>query len=365
MNRRDFLLAALANGTLAAAPAAFAATPLEGAATRKQTGSLQLDWSAKSDRTSIYLSTDPDAPRSAMRLIKANITGGTLDLPTPTTPRPYFLLTTRSGGQTRVAERLLPLAGGRNFRDLGGYRTTDGRQVRWGRIYRSGVMSSLTHADMDYLSKLGVSVICDLRSPQERSGEPTPFQTAAGPKVIAFDYDMASSMGGLARATTKAEAVKVFADAYVQFIDLLTPHYTDLFARLAAGEAPLAMNCSAGKDRTGMGAALVLSVLGVPRETIIADYALTQTYTPPAYYKKQMAQGPKGSGSGGLTSEQAQAFARMPAEVLDVILGSDPAVMREALATVDRDHGGPLALAKARLGLTDSRISQLRKTYLV
>src|ERR1700759_4751326 len=98
--------------------------------------------------------------------------------------------------------------------------------------------------------------------------------------------------------------------------------------RLVRGEAPLAMNCSAGKDRTGVGSALVLSVLGAPRETVVADYALTQVYTPPGDYMKAMAAGGHVS---GLTPDMAQAMARMPREVLAVMMGSDPEVMRQAL----------------------------------
>jgi protein-tyrosine phosphatase len=223
-------------------------------------------------------------------------------------------------------------------------------------------MSGLTAGDLTYLSALGVQVVCDLRSPQERQAEPSPLLNADGTKVVAFDYDMASSMGQMMRATNRAMAVEAFANAYVDFIDMLTPHYADMFGHLVRRETPLAMNCSAGKDRTGMGSALVLSVLGVPRETVVADYALTQTYTPPSMYTKQMASGAKMS---GVTAQQAQGFARMPPEVLDVLMGSDPQVMRQALAGVDRKFGGPIELAKARFGLTDAKIAQLRGVYLI
>lgn len=362
MDRRTFLLAAVANGALAAAPAAFAATPLEGKASRLSPQGVRLDWDAK-EPVSIYQSSNPDAPRQAMSRVKTAVERGA-DLPAAVSPRPYFLIETKGGQQTRVAERLLPLEGGRNFRDIGGYRTTDGRQVRWGKIYRSGVMAGLTLADMTYLSQLGVSVICDLRSPQERNAEPTPFLKVDGVEVIAIDYNMDMSLGGLTSMRTRDQAIQGFAQAYVGFLDILTPHYTRLFAELAAGRAPLAFNCSAGKDRTGMGTALVLSVLGVPRETILADYALTQVYTPPSMYKAMMASG-GGAKKGGMTAEQLQAFARMPPEVLDVMMGSDPGVMRLALAEVDRKYGGPIALTKAKFGMTDDKIAAMRKAYLV
>jgi protein-tyrosine phosphatase len=362
MDRRKFLLSGVAVGSAALAPAAFAAAaaPLEGAATRVGQA-VRLDWNAKARPTSVYVSSNPAASTRGLRPVKANVVGGAVDVPAPVTPRPYFLLTEKGGRQTRVAERLLPLQGGRNFRDLGGYRGAGGRQVRWGKIYRSGVMSGLTNADFDYLSALGIKTICDLRSPQERAGEPSPYLANGKIKVVSFDYDMGPSMAKLAGAKTRDQAIDVFADAYGLFLETLTPHYTDLFARLVANEGPLTLNCSAGKDRTGVGSALILSVLGVPRETVIADYALTQVYVPPAYYKKQMA---SGTNSSGVNAQQAQAMARMPPEVLDVILGSDPAVMRQALAAVDAKYGGPVALAKARFGLTDKKIARLRALYL-
>lgn len=367
MDRRSFLTFALANGAAVLAAPAFAAPKAalrpDGSVTRlADRTTLRIAWSGSDEPASIFVSNDPAAPRSAARLIKADVRGGAAETAAPVSPRPYFLVATRDGGEVRLAERLLPLEGGRNFRDLGGYRAEDGRQVRWGRIFRSGVMSGLTASDLDYLGKLGVGVICDLRSPQERAGEPSPFLKSGGAKVIAFDYDMSTSLDSLARLKTREEAIAGFAAAYVGFIDFLTPHYREMFAHLVEGGAPLAMNCSAGKDRTGVGSALVLSVLGVPRETVAADYALTQTYTPPGFYEKQMAAGGKTS---GVTEEQAKALMRLPKDVLQVVMGSDPEVMRQALAGIDRKYGGPVALAKARFGLTDAAIARLRGLYLI
>lgn len=69
--------------------------------------------------------------------------------------------------------------------------------------------------------------------------------------------------------------------------------------------------------------------------------------------------------SAGMTAQQTQAFARMPSEVLDVIMGSDPEVMRKALAEIDRKFGGPIVLAKSRFGLSDARIASMRRAYLI
>ena len=358
MDRREFLMTAVAGGALAAAPAAFAATQLDAQATRTGPDAIRLDWSAKTRPASIFVSSDPDAQAAFMRTLKTGARGGTATPPLAVSPRPYFLLRTADGAQVRVAERLLPLQGGRNFRDIGGYRSADGRQVRWGRIYRSGVMAGLTPADMTYLSGLGISVICDLRSIQERTAQPNPFLKTPSPEVVGTDYQM-MNMSGFMKATNREEAINAFADGYIQFTEVLAPQYTDMFDRLMRREV-LAFNCSAGKDRTGTAAALILSVLGVPRETIVADYALTQVYTPPASITKLTS----GGSVPGFSSDMAKAFMRLPPDVMKVMMGSDPAVMRATLARMDAKDGGPIELCKTRYGLSDAKIAYLRQTYL-
>lgn len=363
MDRRQFLAAATSTAAVALAPAAVARQPVEGEARRRAAGQMQVAWTPKGDQAAIRVSADPDAAPSAMRLILRHARGGRAEVAAPVSPRPYFLVTTPSGGQVRLAERLLPLQGGRNFRDLGGYRGAGGRQVRWGHLYRSGVMSGLKAADMKYLSDLGVKVICDLRSIQERTSQPNPFLAQGGvgaPHVVATDYDM-MTLDALQQARTREAAIETFAQAYVDFSQVLAPQYTDMFDRLARGEAPLAVNCSAGKDRTGMASALILSVLGVARETVVGDYALTQVYSPPPDPRKVAAQ----AAGAGLPKTQLDVYSKMQPEVLAVIGGSDRAVMRRALAKVDAKFGGPTQLAKARYGMTDAKVARLRQLYLV
>ncbi len=146
-----------------------------------------------------------------MRSLKTTA-GAATDLAAPVSPRPHFLVRAADGRQTRVVERLLPLTGGRNFRDLGGWRTIDGRQVKWGKIYRLGVMTKLTMADIAYLEGLGVTVICDLHSVQERATAPSPFLKTSGPKVSAFDYETVS-LAPFVAMTTWEQAAQGFADA--------------------------------------------------------------------------------------------------------------------------------------------------------
>lgn len=363
MDRRAFLMAALAGGSALALDRAAAkpAARIDAEVARTSPTMVKIDWRGAAGPATLFVAGAPYAsPRALRRLAIAP--GGGMEVAAPVSPRPYFLVQTRSGS-TWTAERLLPLKGGRNFRDLGGYRAEGGQQVRWGRIYRSGVMNGLTAEDLAYLASLDINTICDLRSTAERRAEPAPFPAGGKVAVLATDYEMIGGMESIARARTREEAIDAFAASYIAFLDNLTPQYTALFDRLQRGEGALTLNCSAGKDRTGIGSALILSALGVPRETVIADYALTQVYTPPSVYM-QAASHSSGAVP-GLTAEQAQAMRRLPPEVLGVLMGSDPEVMRRALARIDAKFGGPTALIKAKYGVSDAGIARMRRLYLV
>ena len=180
--------------------------------------------------------------------------------------------------------RLLPLQGGQNFRDLGGYRTRGGKTVRWGMLYRSGSMHFLTPADFDYLARRGIRTVCDFRSTKERSGEPVVWPAGKAPHVLADDYEMDTrALAPKAdHMPTAAEAKATMTATYPQLLKQFNSQYRRMFGELLAGRVPLAFNCTAGKDRTGVAAALILTALDVPRETVIADYLLTNKYFDPA-----------------------------------------------------------------------------------
>ncbi len=355
MDRRTLLIG-LSSGLTVAGARVQAASRLNAVATRLDASRVRLTWNASAGTARILTSTTPNANPFGMKEVAAAAQNGKLEVAAPISPRPYFLIRTRSGGQVYVAERLLPLEGGRNFRDLGGYLAHQGKAVSWGRIYRSGVMAKLTSNDTAYLRSLGIAVICDLRSGQERTSEPSVLLGEDGVKVLSKDYEMGSSLSKLMAAKSKDEAVVIFGDAYIDFIQTLAPQYKEMFENLLENKAPLAVNCTAGKDRTGVASALILSVLGVDRATVVADYALSEKFVPPSYYLSQAS---------GATAGQTSPFARLPSPVAEVILGSDPAVMQHALGRIDREFGGPIGLAKKEFGLTDAAIAKLRADYLV
>ena len=174
--------------------------------------------------------------------------------------------------------RFIPLPSGHNFRDLGGYATADGRHVRWGMLFRSGFMSKISAEDGATLHALGIDTICDLRANGERAERPTRWHEGSATELWARDHHF--SAGAIAELIASLDAIaSQTRDSMIEVYRKLpweqTESLREMFGRIVAGRVPLLFNCSAGKDRTGIAAALLLSLLGVPRETIEEDYLLT------------------------------------------------------------------------------------------
>lgn len=176
------------------------------------------------------------------------------------------------------SERLLKINGGHNFRDMGGYQAAGGRTVRWATLYRSGIMSKIESSEIALLESLGIVSICDLRTTKERQHRPTTWHEGSPVEMVVRDYDMSAGiLKNLIKRpdTTSAEIAGHMHAIYRDLLEEQSESYIGLFRRLVDGKVPLAFNCTAGKDRTGIAAALILSVLGVSRADIMDDYALT------------------------------------------------------------------------------------------
>lgn len=187
---------------------------------------------------------------------------------------------------TEPRPRHHPLVGADNFRDLGGYATTDGRTVAWRRLFRSGHLGSLTDADVAAIRRLGIRCVCDLRAPSERQDAASRFPGGTDVRVLTLPVDVPALEPGLVRrrllgrefaAGALAETV---LGAYRAYVIDFAPVFAGVLAALAEpGHVPALIHCNGGKDRTGFAAALVLLVLGVPRATIVEDYLLTNHFT--------------------------------------------------------------------------------------
>ena len=180
--------------------------------------------------------------------------------------------------------RLVPLEGSFNFRDLGGYATVDGRRTRWSRLFRSDSLHELTADDVAVLRTLGLRTVIDLRTERElaRTG-----RGPLGPEPVAFHH-LAVVREGVrgqdgAEPTADGEAVGApappgddLSERYLWYLDVGREALVEALTLLGdPGSYPLVFHCAAGKDRTGVLAALVLEILGVDRDVIVADYVIT------------------------------------------------------------------------------------------
>jgi len=179
-----------------------------------------------------------------------------------------------------MSDRLLPFQALDNFRDYGDYAVAEGRVAR-GRLYRSAHQARATEADLDQLARLNLATVVDLRRPSERRDQPSRRPANWAGQVIESVHDdggEAPHITFLKTADlTEASGRTFMIDTYRRLP--FEPAHVDLFSRyfraLAQGEGPVLIHCAAGKDRTGLLAALTHSLLGVSREDLIDDYLLT------------------------------------------------------------------------------------------
>ena len=173
--------------------------------------------------------------------------------------------------EQREWTRLLEWEGCLNARDLGGYETEDGRETRWGTVVRSDSPAALTEAGRAALAGYGVRTIVDLRLPDELEREPNPF-AEPGDHGIAY-----TNVSFIDPAAAPPDAVSTLAEDYLQMLERYRQGVAEALAAIARAPADGAVlvHCAAGKDRTGLISALLLGLVGVPADTVAADYALT------------------------------------------------------------------------------------------
>jgi len=185
-----------------------------------------------------------------------------------------------------LARRHVALSGAANFRDLGGYRTGDGRNVRWGQLYRSDALAELTDEDVETLRGLDIRLVCDLRSPKERERAPDRLPGGAdAPKVALLPvadarFDPDEMRERLLAGDETLDTAQLLVDGNEAFATTFSTQYRALLERIAVpANRPALVHCTAGKDRAGFAAAVLLRTLGVPEETVFEDYLATNRYT--------------------------------------------------------------------------------------
>ncbi|MFJ4792299.1 tyrosine-protein phosphatase [Kitasatospora purpeofusca] len=265
----------------AAAPAvARHAIPFTSAtATQQADGSFTLSWTAPGARNvTVYAGTDPDDIRHRKAVAKGAGSATVTVTGLAAADRWFFELVPDRGAPLVVADRSLHLASAPNFRDAGGYRTADGQWVRMGVVYRSGDLSKLTDQDLAKLRRLGVRTVFDLRTPGEQ--KTAPDRIPAGATAVNANVLGVTDTGAF-NVTSPQAAVRAMVDAertMVSADSARTAYHAVLNALVERNDENVLFHCTAGKDRTGWASAALLTALGVPRETVEADYLASNTY---------------------------------------------------------------------------------------
>ena len=252
----------------------------------------------------------------------------------------------------------LDFAGGTNFRELGGYEADEGKHVKWGQIWRGIPTCKLTgEADRAKLDALGLRLILDLRSVEEAKKEPD--YVPDGARLVQIcglcaedGHEIAFAPGDIDRLM--ASAPEGYDVPRVLYRRMLTGNkaFKELFRALEAGETPILFHCSAGKDRTGVAAMLILLALGASDETICADYAQTNVC--------------RRAEIEAVMQEHADEIAADPScrNHYYRMAGVSPEAAPFVLDTIRSQFGSAENYLETEYGLTPARLMRLRRMYL-
>jgi protein-tyrosine phosphatase len=247
------------------------------------------------------------------------------------------------------------LAGAPNFRDIGGYATVDGHHVRWHRVYRSSELSHLTADDAQKVDSLDLASVVDLRTANERDASPSAWLHPPGDIYQSPKATLAPVMHLILDDAGSADGARMgMIKFYAQMPDMYRSEYAAMFHRVAAGDLPILVHCTAGKDRTGVAIAVLMTSIGVSRTAVVEDYELTeQLAIAPAYATKRVA----------VTASDAKsqdALAHMPEESRRALGRAAPEYIEAALDSIDREYGSSDAYLEHGLGLSKTEIAAVR-----
>ena len=243
-------------------------------------------------------------------------------------------------------DRHHPLEGCFNFRDIGGYRNREGRPIRWGRYYRAGRQDRMTEADLERVRQLGIRSQVDLRRPDEIA------EQGRGPLGdLGADYHNIAVIpeGGTEHLSRFVGDTGISGRRYMGYLSFGPKTWQDLFELFASADNhPVLVHCTAGKDRTGVTTAFLLTVLGVDRDIIEADYLLTNRDVPRqvAFMEKTL----------GLPEDMSRdEFIR--------IAGVPETAMKDFLDHLEEEHGGALAYLES-IGIDPAMQAAVRRHFL-
>lgn len=236
-------------------------------------------------------------------------------------------------------QRVLQVEGAYNLRDLGGYKTKDGRMTRWGVLFRADGLHKLSTDSQQDLVNRGVRTIIDLRNAHELVESKNVF--ADSEQVSYHNVSLINP------ATSSLTQIRNLGDLYINLLETSQTELLRVFSLLAEGAIHGSLfHCAAGKDRTGVVSALLLDLANVPHETILEDYVLTNACITPIMDELR-----KGKP------------VNVPDEVYESFLGCDPAYMAALLSHLELRYGNAERYLLT-IGVTEGQILALKEQLI-
>jgi protein-tyrosine phosphatase len=265
---------------------------------------------------------------------------------------PSFLFLSSFAGtlNAQIADsnfRRVPLQGAVNFRDVGGYKTTDGKKVVWGKIYRSAALSKLTDADLAELYNRRITSVFDFRNFEEAENAPDTLWHDAVYLRCGAGTEVLNGWSAVLKSQTSGDSL---FNSFYGDVDSLGARYKPLFQKLLTQSKREAVvyHCSSGKDRTGIATALVLHALGVPKETIWEDYEASN------FYRKK-------DNDRTISILIANGYPKAVAEDLARV---KPSYLQTTWDALDKKYGSVDAFLEKEMGIGPAEIKQLREKYV-
>ena len=253
----------------------------------------------------------------------------------------------------------IQLHGTPNFRDLGGTKATDGRTVRNGLLLRSEGPFYLSSDDVVALHSLGIKLVCDLRSDGERASAPNAW--CAGKSIELLNFQGSADLraaGNDAWEALRADpsskgAERAMFHNYKAMPWVMAPHLRIMFDKILDESAlPVLIHCTAGKDRTGFVVGILLQALGIPTETIMADYMLSTRYIDSRFAE-------------GIVEAFTESFGFSPSpDTVAGMISLDPSYLEASFASAGEEAGSIDGYLEKNLGLTQTRLAKLKELLL-
>jgi protein-tyrosine phosphatase len=268
-------------------------------------------------------------------------------------------MNTTPSPRTEHPRRFIEVEGSINLRDFGGYKTRHGQTVKEGLLFRCGTMNDIPEHAFDAFAELDIGVICDLRSHEEAETSPTP---EGGPFACRVHIPIWPGSSTQFQETASKEQRAPSPDQFAEFMASITREiardhvqdYKKLMRELVSTDKGFLLHCSAGKDRTGFGAAIILTTLGVDHDTVMHDYLVSNESTDLfERMRTRMAENLRDQGMNGKIDD----------EIIKVMSGVRAEYLLGAFEEIDTHYGG-IAGYLEEVGLNATDQEQLREKLL-